>query len=109
MLDKEAYSDIEVIKKAAHDLWGDDCVFGEFKELDSPYHEFEWTLHLYGRFRAILSYDRSMQEIQVLTKEGYVTICALTDEDIYGGFDGLKPEGCRWKNLYRNYQFIITI
>ena len=37
--------------------------FGEFKELGSPYSEFEWSLTLYSKVDIRLFYDRSALDI----------------------------------------------
>ena len=104
LLNNEAYRDKEVIKTTAQNTWGENCVFGEFKELNSPYPEFVWILQLYGRFDVKLNYDRSTLHIEFPTSEGYEPLLGATDEHIFKGFDGMKPE-----NLLHNFQVLDRI
>ena len=105
MLDREAYSDMETIKAAAHKAWGRDCSFGEFKELNSPYPEFEWFMMLYDRFNIKLVYDRSILYMEVPTKDGYRELSRITEENVFWGFEGMAPP----ENLLHNFRVLDRI
>ena len=102
LLNKEAHKNIELIKTTAQKVWGEDCVFGEFKEPNSPYPEFEWYMELYGRFEVRLEYDRGLLGIDVPTKDGDVLVDIATEEPFgFLGYEGIKPE-----NLLHNFQVL---
>ena len=101
MLNNDAYQNIELIKSTAQNIWGKNCILGEIKELKSPYPEFEWSLQLYGQFNIKLIYDRSTLSIGVPTEQGYMALSRVTDESVFRGFDGMKPE-----NLLHNFQVL---
>ena len=101
MLNTDAYKNIELIKATAQNIWGKNCIFGELKELKSPFPEFEWSLQLYDQFNVKLNYDRSTLNIGVPTEEGYMALSRVTDESVFRGFDGMKPE-----NLLHNFRVL---
>lgn len=85
-------------KKTALKVWGENIEFDEIKGSNSPYSEFEWQIYLYSKFSIKLDYDRSTLSISVPTKEGYVVLSNLTNESVFWGFDGMRPE-----NLLHNF------
>lgn len=101
LTDWEAVENIDLIKKTALLVWGENIEFGEIKGSNSPYPEFEWQIYLYSKFIIKLDYDRSTLSIGVPTKEVYVVLSSLTNESVFGGFDGMKPE-----NLLHNFQVL---
>ena len=101
MLNKEAHRDIELIRETAQKVWGEDCVFGEFKEPNSPYAEFEWYVVLYGRFEVRIDYERGGIGNMVKTGDGHIALSRLTDEQVFKGLKGGIPE-----NLIHNFQVL---
>ena len=101
LTDWEAVENIDLIKKTALQVWGENIEFGEIKGSNSPYPEFEWQIYLYSKFSIKLDYDRSTLSIGVPTKDGYVVLSSLANELVFGGFDGMKPE-----NLLHNFQVL---
>jgi len=102
MLIEEDRASIELIRETAQKVWGEECVFGELKEPNSPYPEFEWYVVLYGRFEVRLEYDRGLLGIDVPTEDGDVLV-GMGTEEIFGflGFEGMKPE-----NLLHSFQVL---
>lgn len=47
LTDWEAVENIDLIKKTALQVWGENIEFGEIKGSNSPYPEFEWQIYLY--------------------------------------------------------------
>ena len=101
LLNKEAHKNIELIKTTAQKVWGEDCVFGEFTEPNSPYAEFEWHIELYRRFRVRLDYERGGIGNMILTENGYIALSRLTDEKVFRGLQSSSPE-----NLLHNFQVL---
>ena len=101
MLNNDAYQNIELIRTTAQQVWGNNCKFKELQAIKSPYPEFVWILQLYGRFDVKLNYDRSTLHIEFPTEEGYEPLLGATDEYVFKGFDGMKPE-----NLLHNFQVL---
>ena len=102
MLNKEAHRNIELIRATAQKVWSEECVFGELKELNSPYAEFEWYMVLYGRFEVRFEYDRGIPGIDVPTEDGDALV-GMGTEEVFGflGFEGMRPE-----NLLHNFQVL---
>ena len=101
MLIEEDRENIELIRTTAQKVWDEDCVFGEFKEPNSPYPEFEWHMVLYGRFEVLLTYDKSIIGLNIWIEERFVNLRKLTSEELVRGFDSSKPE-----NLLHNFQVL---
>lgn len=101
MLNTQAYDNINLILTTAKQIWGENCKFGEMKELPSPYPEFEWELQLYEKFHIKLTYDRSTLNIGIPVDNDYIALNRMTKEPVYWGFDGMKP-----KNLLHNFQVL---
>ena len=101
MLIEEDRKNIELIRTTAQKVWGEDCVFGDFKELNSPYPEFEWNIVLYGRFEVRIEYECGGIGNMVKTADGYITLSRLTDEQVFRGLKSGIPE-----NLLHNFQVL---
>ena len=90
--------EIDLIKNTARQVFGDNIEFGVFKELDSPYPEFEWSLKLYGEVDVRLFYDRSALDIGVPKNGEYVLMSEYTDQPFVRGMRATEPE-----NLLSNF------
>jgi len=102
--DEEAVSNIELIKTTAQALWGNNCVFGELKELESPYPEFEWSLLLYNKIDVGVYYDRSALDLGIKKNGKYELLSKFTDENVFRGMKAMNPE-----NLLHNFQVLDRI
>ena len=101
MLNKFDQENIAIIKSMAQKVFGKNHVFGEIQFLDSPYTEFNLPMRLYDAFDITLEYERSTVGIMVKTKQGYIGLSRLTDEQIFKGLKSCKPE-----NLLHNFQVL---
>jgi len=101
MLNKEAIEDFALLKSAASQMWGADCIIGELMDLSSPYPEFFLPLRLYGAFDVMLEYENSSFSIMVKTSRGYIGLNRLTDEQVFRGLLSFIPE-----NLLHNFKVL---
>ena len=90
--DKEAISNLERIKEALFQKWGDNCAVGPLEIIESPYPEFELPIVLYGRVEADIYYDRSTLDIGLRTRpdEEYDVLQNFTDRPVFRGRAVLK-------------------
>ena len=101
MLNNDARANISLIKEIANQVWENNVEFGEIKVLDSPYPEFEWPMRLYNSVDVRLEYERSTVGIMVKTREGYIGLSRMTDDQVFKGLKSCKPE-----NLLHNFQVL---
>lgn len=101
MLDREAIEDIALLEFTANQIWGANCKFGELKEVNSPYPEFELPLRLYNAFDVTLEYERSTVGIMVKAGEDYIGLSRMTAEQVFKGLKSCIPE-----NLLHNFQVL---
>jgi hypothetical protein len=99
LLNKFDKENIAIIKAAAQKVFGNNYKFGELELLDRPFTEFNLPMRLYNIFDVMLEYERSTIGIMVKTKEGYVGLSRMTDEQVFKGLKSCKPE-----NMLHNFQ-----
>ncbi|MDR0951440.1 MAG: hypothetical protein LBM18_00745 [Oscillospiraceae bacterium] len=97
----EDKQNIEAIKSIANQVWGEKCEFGDMKVIKSPYPEFEWPIVLHGKIDVVLTYDRSILGINIMTDNGYENIRKFTEKEYIRGFESCKP-----KNLLHNFRIL---
>ena len=92
MLNREAELNLQRIKQALQNKWGDNCTVGPLEIIESPYPEFELPIVLYGRVEADIYYDRSTLDIDLRTRpdEEYDELQNFTDRPVFRGRAVLK-------------------
>jgi len=101
MLDREAIEDIALIKSTANQVWGNKCQFGEIREINSPYPEFDLPMRLYNVCDITIEYERSTVGIMVKTEQGYIGLSRLTEQQVFKGLKSCVPE-----NLLHNFKIL---
>jgi len=93
--------EIDLIKNTAMQVFENNIEFGEFKEFDSPYSQFDWFVRLYGTIDAILVYDRSILTMGIIKDGEEIYIGEYTNKPIVRGFASTEPE-----NLLANFRVL---
>ncbi len=101
LLNKYDKENIANIEAAAQKIFGNNYKFGELELLDRPFTEFNLPMRLYNNFDVMLEYERSTIGIMVKTKDGYVGLSRMTDEQVFKGLKSCKPE-----NLLHNFRIL---
>jgi hypothetical protein len=65
---------------------------------DKPYDMFTLSMKMYGKFDVLMEYDRGTLSINVKMQDQFIVLSRLTNEQVYRGFEGYKPE-----NLLHNF------
>lgn len=100
LLDRDK-PEINLIERTIKEVFVNNVEFGEFKELDSPYPEFEWSLKLYDKVNVRLFYDRSALDIGVPKNGEYVLMSEYTTQPFIRGMKATLPE-----NLLNNFRVL---
>ena len=97
----EEKQNIDNIYRAAHDLWGENVVFGDIEVIESPYPEFDLPMKLFDKVGILLNYDRSALDIGVPKDGRYVLMSEFTDKPFVRGMKATQPE-----NLISNFRVL---
>lgn len=65
---------------------------------DEPFDMFTISMRMYKNFDVLMEYDRGTLSIKVKLQNQYAVLSRLTDEQVYRGFEGYKPD-----NLLHNF------
>ena len=102
MLNDAAKINLQRIKRALENKWGDDCVIGPLKIIESPYPEFELPIYLYNKLEVGIYYDRSCLDIGIKQDgDEYIILTKFTDRPVLRGFESLEGN-----NLEYNFEVL---
>jgi hypothetical protein len=59
---------------------------------DKPFDMFTLSMKIYSKYEVLMEYDRGTLSIKVKMQNQFIVLSRLTDEQIYRGFEGYKPE-----------------
>jgi hypothetical protein len=100
----EDKQNIDNIYGFAMELWGENVKFGDVNIKNSPYSEFELPLRLYDRVDVLLTYDRSIIGLALVSSNGLQWIDDLTTGTVFDGFESSNPE-----NMQHNFRVLDEI
>ena len=81
-------------------FWGDEVKDIQLVEgIEDPFMMFTLLMEIYGKYEVKMEYDRSTLNIMTKVGKEYIVLSKLTDEPVFWGFEGYKPE-----NLLHNFK-----
>ncbi len=101
MLDQEGSENINKIRDAAKQTWGDQCRLQNPQVHEAPFCMFEIHMRIYDRFSVVILCDRSVVDISFRTNGRYEWLAELSPGTVVEG-----AESCRPENLLRNFRLL---
>jgi len=92
---------IENIKAATFEVWGDSASFVINEEGEESPNLRIWHILAYGCFDVRIEYCHGMIDIYLPTEEGYLNLVQVARRQVARGFDGITPRG-----LMNNFQVL---
>jgi len=101
MLSKFGTVNLEMLKRALHDIWGQNAVINDVNIIDRPFDMFEMYVTLNKQYNILLSYDRSIVDISIQRNGKYEWLTDFAGQDVIEGFSSSRPE-----NLLHNFKVL---